>query len=66
MPNYQGIKYIGFKPHLIYDPEARAEAKLPPKAKCKEDSDVDSVRSVGSSAESWDHAPAEDNDELYL
>jgi hypothetical protein len=43
MPNYKGIKYMGFKPHLINDPKAQAEAKLPPKVECKEDSDIDST-----------------------
>jgi hypothetical protein len=66
MLDCRGIKYIGFKPHLIYYPKARAEAKLPPIAKCKEDSDIDSTKSVGSSIESWDRVSEEDFDNLYL
>jgi hypothetical protein len=32
MPNCRGIKRIRFEPYLIYDPGARAVAKLPPRA----------------------------------
>ena len=51
---------MGFKPHLIYDLKAWAEAKLPPRAEQKADSDIEFTGSVGSSAESWDRAPIED------
>ena len=66
MLDCRGIKYVGFKPHLIYNPKARAEPKLPPRAKRKADSDVDSTGSVGSSTESWDCVPIEDQDSQYL
>ena len=62
MPNCKGIKYIGSKPHLIYDPRAQAEANLPPITEHKEDSDINSTGSVGSLAESWDCASVEDPD----
>jgi hypothetical protein len=66
IPDCWGIKHIGFKPYLIYNPKAQAEAKLLPRAERKEDSDVDSTKLVNSSIESWDHASAEDSDESYL
>jgi hypothetical protein len=31
MPDCQGIKRIGFRLHLMYDPEARSRAQLPPR-----------------------------------
>jgi hypothetical protein len=31
MPDCRGIKRMGFRPHLIYDSEARSQAQLPPK-----------------------------------
>jgi hypothetical protein len=66
MPDYKGIRYIGFKLHLIYGPKAWVEAKLPPRAECKEDSNINSTGSMCSSAESWDSAPTEDLDGQYL
>jgi hypothetical protein len=51
MPDCRGITYLGFKPHLKYDPKARVEAELPPRVECKEDSDIDSIKLVGSSAD---------------
>jgi hypothetical protein len=57
---------MGFKLHLIYDPKACAEAELPPKAECKEDSNIDSTKLVGSSAESWDRVSTDDSNDLYL
>jgi hypothetical protein len=63
MPDYRGIKRMGFRPHLIYDPETRSRAQLPPKVDRPEESDIDSVQSVNSSIESWDRL--EDGDELY-
>jgi hypothetical protein len=64
MPDCRGIKRMGFKPHLVYNPEAWSQARLPPRVECQEDLDVDSTKSVNSSTESWDHA--EDSNELYL
>jgi hypothetical protein len=63
MPDCRRIKRMGFRPHLIYDPETRSRAQLPPRVDRPEESDVDSVRSVTSSTESWDRP--EDGDELY-
>jgi hypothetical protein len=63
MLDCRGIKSMGFKPHLVYSPEAWSRAHLPPRVECLEDSDVDSMKSVNSSTESWDHA--EDSNELY-
>jgi hypothetical protein len=64
MPNCRGIKCMGFRPHLIYDLEARSRAQLPPRVDHLEESDVDSTQSVTSFAESWDRQ--EDDDKLYL
>jgi hypothetical protein len=64
MPDCRGIKRMGFRPHLIYDPETRSRAQLPPKVDHPEESNVDSVQSINSSIESWDHQ--ENGDELYL
>jgi hypothetical protein len=64
MPDCWGIKCMGFRPHLVYDPKARSQARLPPRVDCQEDSDVDSTQSINSSTESWDRL--EDGDELYL
>jgi hypothetical protein len=66
MPDCRGIKRMGFVPHLVYDPEARAVAKLPPRAEHQADSDIDSMRSVGSSAESCDRVPIVDPNNQYL
>ena len=66
MPDCKGIKYMGFKPHMIFGPKAWVEAKLPPKAKRKEDSNINSTGLVGSSADSWDRAPTEDLDDRHL
>jgi hypothetical protein len=63
IPDCQGIKRMGFRPHLIYDSEARFRAQLPPRIDRPEESDVDSTQSINSSAESWDRQ--EDGDELY-
>ena len=60
MPDYRGIKYIGFKPHLIYDLKGWADTKLSPRAERKEDLDTKSIDSVGFSTESWDRASAKD------
>ena len=54
MPNCRGIKRMGFELHLIYDPEARATAEFSPRVECQADSDIDSMGSVNSFAESWD------------
>jgi hypothetical protein len=54
MPDCRGIKHMGFEPHLLYDPEARAAARLSPRVERQADLDVDSIGSVGSFAESWD------------
>jgi hypothetical protein len=43
---------MGFRPHLIYDSEARSRAQLPPRVDHPEESDVDSTRSINSSIES--------------
>jgi hypothetical protein len=51
---------MGFNPHLMYNPEARAAAKLPPRIEHKVYSDIDSTRSVNFSAESWDDLPDKD------
>jgi hypothetical protein len=53
---------MGFKPHMVYSPEARVQAKLPPRVERLEDSDVDFTRSVDSFTESLDRV--EDSDEL--
>jgi hypothetical protein len=66
MLDCRGIKHMGFQPHLIYDPEARAKTKLSPRAKHQVDLDIDSTGSVGSSAESWDCVLIEDPDNQYL
>jgi hypothetical protein len=63
MPDCRGIKRMGFRPHLIYDPEIRSRAQLPPRVERPEESDVNSTQSVTSSTESWDRP--EDGDELY-
>jgi hypothetical protein len=51
---------MGFDPHLIYNPKARATAKLSPRVECRVDSDVDSTGLVNSSTESWDDLPDKD------
>jgi hypothetical protein len=63
MPDCRGIKCMGFKPHLVYRPKAWSQARLPHRAECQEDSDVDSTKSVNSSTEPWDRA--DDSNELY-
>jgi hypothetical protein len=63
MPDCRGIRRIRFKPHLVYSLEAQSQARLPPRAECQEDSDVDSTKLVNSPTESWDRA--EDRNELY-
>jgi hypothetical protein len=47
MPDCRGIKHMGFEPHLLYDPEARAAARLSPRVERQADSDVDSIISMG-------------------
>jgi hypothetical protein len=66
MPDCRGIKRMGFEPHLLYDPEARAAARLSPRAERQVDSDVDSTGSAVSFAESWDHVPSIDSNSPYL
>jgi hypothetical protein len=64
MSDYRGIKCMGFRPHLLYDSDARFQAQLPPRVDRQEGSDVDSTQSVSSSTESWDRL--KDSDDLYL
>lgn len=66
MPDCREITYLKFKPHLKYEPKARAEAELPSRVERKEDSDIDSIKLVGSSAESWDRLLEGSVDDLYL
>jgi hypothetical protein len=60
IPDCRGIRRMGFDPHLIYNPKARAAVKLSPRVECQVDSDVDSTGSVNSSTESWDDLPDKD------
>jgi hypothetical protein len=57
MPDCRGIRRMGFDPHLIYNHEARAAAKLSPRIERRVDSDIDSTGSVNSSTELWDDLP---------
>jgi hypothetical protein len=61
MPDCRGTRCMGFDPHLIYNHEARAAAKLSPRIECQVDSDIDSTGSMNSSAESWDDLPDKDS-----
>ena len=66
MPDCRGIKHMGFEPYLIYNLEARAEVKLPPRVEHPVDLDIESTGSMGSSVESWDCVPNENPNSQYL
>jgi hypothetical protein len=51
---------MGFDPHLLYDREVQAAAKVSPRVERRVDLDTDSVGSINSFAESWDDHPDED------
>jgi hypothetical protein len=55
MPDCRGIKNMGFDPHLLYNREALASAKVSSEKERQRDSQADSSGSVNSSVESWDN-----------
>jgi hypothetical protein len=55
MPDCRGIKDMGFDPHLLYNREATASAKISHERERQGDSQADSSGSVNSSIESWDN-----------
>jgi hypothetical protein len=57
MPDCRGIKDMGFDPHLLYNRETSAEAKISHEGERQEDSQADSAGSINSSIESWDKSP---------
>jgi hypothetical protein len=55
MPDCRGIKDMGFDPHLLYNREVIASAKISHKGERQGDSQADSSGSMNSSIESWDN-----------
>lgn len=68
MPNCKGITFFGYKPHLKYDPQARAKVGLSPivDPEPTEHSNNNSMNSVSVTEETWDLLSDEDANYQYL